>query len=82
MSSTFALPLEGEGQGFETLSAHQKAASLRPGALILVKILAALLLGELPHDLPAGDLEEVVDVEGPNPNTVAQALEASFVRPG
>ena len=37
-----------------------------------VKVLVALLVGERPPDLPAGDPEEVVDVEGPDPNTVAR----------
>ncbi len=60
----------------------EPAVPLHLRALIHVKVLAALLVGERPRDLPTGDLDEVVDVEGPDPNAVAPAREASFVPSG
>ena len=42
-------------------------------APIDVEVLAALLVGERPPGLPPGNREEIVDVERPDPDTVAPA---------
>ena len=43
-----------------------------------MEILAALLVRERPRDLPVGDLEQIGDVEGPDPNTAARAGGGEF----
>src|SRR5215217_8087774 len=45
----------------------------RPRALVHVEVLAALLVGERSPGLPPRDLEEIVEVESPDPHTVAPA---------
>src|SRR6185503_9503784 len=44
-----------------------------PRAPIHVEVLAALCIGERPSRLVSRDLEEIVEVEGPDPDTVAPA---------
>jgi hypothetical protein len=51
----------------------RRGAASRPLAPIHMEILAALFVREGPRDLSAGNLEEVFDVEGPDPNAAARA---------